>query len=134
MAATKVLDSWALMAFFEDEAGAEKVEELLLKAEESGKPLLMCVVNWGEVWYNIARRQGEQVADRFMDDIGKMAIEIVDVDRELTLLAAKFKARHSMAYADCYAAALAKLRRGDLVTGDKEFESIAREVRIQWVR
>ena len=134
MAATKVLDSRALVAFFEDEAGAEKVEDLLLKAEESGKPLLLCVVNWGEVWYNIARRQGEQVADRFMDDIGKMAIEIVDAGRELTLLAAKFKAKHAMAYADCYAAALAKLHRCDLVTGDKEFESIAREVRIQWVR
>jgi len=134
MAATKVLDSWALMAFFEDEAGAEKVEDLLLKAEESGKPLLMCVVNWGEVWYNIARREGEPVADRFMDDIGKMAIEIVDADRELTLLAAKFKSKHTMAYADCYAAALAKQRRGDLVTGDKEFESVAREVKIQWVR
>ena len=134
MAATKVLDSWALMAFFEDEAGAEKVEDLLLKAEESGKPLLICVVNWGEVWYNIARRQGEQVADRFINEIDKMAIEIVEADRELTLLAAKFKAKHAMAYADCYAAALAKLRRGDLVTGDKEFECVAREARIQWVR
>lgn len=134
MAATEALGSWALMAFFEDEAGAEKVEDLLLKAEESGKLLLMCVVNWGEVWYNIARREGEQVADRFMDGIVKMAIEIVDADRELTLLAAKFKSKHSMAYADCYVAALAKLRRADLVTGDKEFESVAREVKIQWVR
>ncbi len=134
MAATKVLDSWALMAFFEDEPGAEKVEELLLKAEESGKPLLMCVVNWGEVWYSIARREGEEVADRFIDDIGKMAIEIVNADRELTRLAAKFKSKRAMAYADCYAAALAKLGRADLVTGDREFESLAGEVKILWVR
>lgn len=133
MAATKVLDSWALMAFFEDEAGAEKVEGLLLRAEESGKPLLMCVVNWGEVWYNIARREGEPVANRFMDDIGKMAIEIVDADRELTLLAAKLKSKHVMAYADCFAAALAKQRRVDLVTGDKEFKSVVGDIKVLWV-
>jgi ribonuclease VapC len=134
MGATKVLDSWALMAFFEDDAGAEIVEELLLKAEESGKPLLMCVVNWGEVWYNIARRQGQQIADRFIADIGKMAIEIVDADAELTMLAAKFKAKHAMAYADCYAAALARLRKIDLVTGDKEFKLVVGEVKILWLR
>lgn len=133
MAATKVLDSWALMAFFEDEAGAEKVEGLLLRAEESGKPLLMCVVNWGEVWHNIARREGEPVANRFMDDIGKMAIEIVDADRELTLLAAKLKSKHAMAYADCFAAALAKQRRVDLVTGDKEFKSVVGDIKVLWV-
>ncbi len=31
--ATKVLDSWALIAFFEDEPAAERVERLLVKAE-----------------------------------------------------------------------------------------------------
>ena len=31
--ATKVLDSYALMAFFNDESGAAEVERLLLKAE-----------------------------------------------------------------------------------------------------
>jgi ribonuclease VapC len=134
MGATKVLDSWALMAFFEDDAGAEIVEELLLNAEESGKSLLMCVVNWGEVWYNIARRQGPLVADRFINDIDKMAIEIVDADVELTMLAAKFKAKHAMAYADCYAAALARLRKADLVTGDREFKLVAGDVKILWLR
>jgi predicted nucleic acid-binding protein len=134
MGATKVLDSWALMAFFEDDAGAEIVEELLLKAEESGKSLLMCVVNWGEVWYNIARHQGPLVADRFINDIDKMAIEIVDADVELTMLAAKFKAKHAMAYADCYAAALARLRKADLVTGDREFKLVAGDVKILWLR
>ncbi len=132
--AAKVLDSWALLAFFEDEPGAERVQELLFQAEESGKPLLMCVVNWGEIWYSIARRLGETAADRFVDGIGKMAIEIIDADRELTQMAARFKSKHGLAYADCFAAALAKLHRAELVTGDKEFHSVAREVKILWVR
>jgi predicted nucleic acid-binding protein len=134
MTATKVLDSWALMAFLEDEAGAERVEKLLLKAEEDGKPLLMSVVNLGEVWYNIARRQGENVANEFLAEIDKMAIEIVEADRALALLAAKFKSKHPMAYADCFAAALAKSHKADLVTGDKEFEAVDGEVKILWIK
>jgi predicted nucleic acid-binding protein len=38
-----------------------------------------------------------------------------------------------MPYADCFAAALAKLRKAELVTGDKEFRQIEDEVKIQWL-
>ncbi|MGK0199754.1 MAG: PIN domain nuclease of toxin-antitoxin system, partial [Yoonia sp.] len=36
-----VLDSYALIAYFRDEDGADTVETLLVKATQSGKPLLM---------------------------------------------------------------------------------------------
>ena len=53
--AAKLLDAYALLAFFEDEPGADLVRSRLLKAEESDLKLLMNVVNLGEVWYSIAR-------------------------------------------------------------------------------
>jgi ribonuclease VapC len=52
--AAKVLDSYALMAFFEDEPGADTVRSLILKGEEGTLNLVMSVVNLGEVWYSIA--------------------------------------------------------------------------------
>jgi hypothetical protein len=54
--AIKVLDSYALITFFEDEPGAEIVEALILKAEEGNVELAISVVNLGEVWYSIARK------------------------------------------------------------------------------
>ena len=54
--ATKVLDSYALMAFFEDEPGADFVRGLIHKAVESDTNLLMRVVNLGKVWYSIAHQ------------------------------------------------------------------------------
>jgi predicted nucleic acid-binding protein len=33
----------------------------------------------------------------------------------------RFKAKHRMSYNDCFAAALAKTRKAELVTGDLEF-------------
>jgi predicted nucleic acid-binding protein len=38
-----------------------------------------------------------------------------------------------MSYADCFAAALAKERKSDLVTGDKEFKQVEGEVSIRWL-
>jgi len=131
--ATKVLDSYALMAFFEDEPGADVVRGLILKAEESGVNLLMSVVNLGEVWYSIARTNSTETADQYIHEIEGMAIEIVDADWQLTHQAAAFKVNGNISYADCFAASLAKNRKAELVTGDKEFKPLEGEIKIAWI-
>ena len=131
--ASKVLDSYALMAFFEDESGADLVRELILKAEENKVNLLMSVVNLGEVWYSIARTNSPEVADQYIGEVRGMAIEIVDADWQLTRQAATFKVNGNISYGDCFAAALAKAKKAELVTGDKEFKSLEGEIKISWV-
>jgi len=130
---TKVLDSYALMAFFEDEPGADFVRGLLQKAVESDTTLLMTVVNLGEVWYAIARNNSPEIADQYIHEIKGMGVEIVEADWNLTRQAAAFKANGNISYADCFAAALAKLKKAELVTGDKEFKALEGEVKIAWV-
>ena len=131
--AAKILDSYALMAFFEDEPGADVVRELILKAEENKVNLLISVVNLGEVWYSIARTNSPEVADQYIGEINGMAIEIVDVDWTLTRQAASLKVNGNISYADCFAAALAKSKKAELVTGDKEFKPLDGEIRISWI-
>ncbi len=131
--APKVLDSYALMAYFEDEPGADLVRELILKAEENRINLLMSVVNLGEVWYSIARTNSHEIADQYIGEIRGMAIEIVDVEWQLTRQAAAFKVNGNISYGDCFAAALAKNRKAELVTGDKEFKPLDGEIKISWL-
>jgi len=131
--ATKVLDSYALMAFFEDEPGADTVRSLIFKAEEGSVNLLMCIVNLGEIWYSIARSNSPEIADQYVHEINGMAIEIVDADWTLTRQAAAFKVNGGISYGDCFAAALAKLKKAELVTGDKEFKSLDGEIKISWL-
>lgn len=131
--ATKVLDSYAVMAFLEDEPGADLVRGLILKAEEGSVKLLMSVVNLGEVWYSIARTTSPETADQYVREIQGMAIETVDADWQLTRQAAAFKAEVNIAYGDCFAAALAKDRKADLVTGDKEFKVLEGEINVTWL-
>ncbi len=131
--ATKVLDSYALMAFFEDELGADHVKDLILKAEENRVNLLISVVNLGEVWYSIARTNSSEVADQYIGEIEGMAIEVVDADWNLTRQAATFKVNGNISYGDCFAAALAKSHKAELVTGDKEFKVLDGDIKISWI-
>lgn len=133
--ATKVLDSWALMALFNDEPAADEVEKLLLKAETGNPKLLMTVVNWGEIYYSVMRGASQGMAEEKAREVAGMPIELVPVgaDLELVRQAAFFKATKRLAYADCFAAALAKLRRGQLVTGDKEFKAVEGQINIGWL-
>jgi predicted nucleic acid-binding protein len=48
-------------------------------------------------------------------------------------LAADFKARHKISLADAFAAALAKERNTELVTGDPEFKPLEKEIKINWL-
>jgi len=132
---TKVLDSWALMAFLYDEPAAEEVESLLVKAAAERHTLLLCVVNWGEIYYCIARADGEPAAEQKAALLLTLPIEIVPVTDDLHLVreAAKMKARHRMSYAGCFAAALARLRHAELVTGDPELKEVEGEVKVVWL-
>ncbi len=130
---TYVLDASALMTFFEDRAGAEKVEELLAKGAETKRPVLMSVVNWGEVYYSVWRARGEKAAGVTLREIAQLPIQIVGVDMELSKLAATLKAEHNLPYADCFAGALAQARKAVLVTSDKGFERLRGVARTIWL-
>jgi len=130
-----VLDSYALLAYLEAEPGSERIRELLEAAEARKCHLYMCVVNLGEVMYIVERERGLPKAQETLARIDELPIEIVNVDRTLTLAAAHLKMDCPIAYADCFAAALSQLKNISLVTGDPEFSKIKPDcnVRIEWL-
>jgi ribonuclease VapC len=129
-----VLDSWAIMSYLQGEPSAEKVADIIADAHEDNVPLLMSVVNAGEVWYIIARRTSEADADRSIRELKQLGIQWIDADWEIAHEAGRFKAKHKMSFADCFAAALAKHRKAQLVTGDHEFKQVEADVIINWLR
>jgi len=134
--ATKVLDSWALLAFFEDDPAAAEVEELLAEADHGTHTLLLSVVNWGEVYYSTMRKVSQKAAEQKAAEIAVLPVELVpgEADLHLARQAAIYKASGKLAYADAFAAALAKLRNAELVTGDHDFKAVEGEIRIGWLK
>jgi predicted nucleic acid-binding protein len=132
-AAVRVLDSYSLIAYIEGESGKDTMIDVFRSARDSGKALLMSVVNWGEVYYITLREAGREQADHVAHLISTLPIHIVPADLELTKQAAEFKAEHKMSYADCFAAALAKAKKAELVTGDKEFKQVEGDIKLFWL-
>lgn len=129
-----VLDSWAVLAYVEDEPpAAQKVGDIISDADDEGLPLFMSVVNVGEVWYIIARKTSPAEADEGVAQLRRLGIKFVDADWLMVQQAARYKSRHRMSYADCFAAALTKQKTAILLTGDLEFKQLEREISIGWL-
>lgn len=63
---TYVLDASALIAYYNDEDGAERVQELLDQAARSEAFVQMSAVNVCEVYYDCLRIAGHQRADELL--------------------------------------------------------------------
>jgi ribonuclease VapC len=134
--ASKVLDSWALMAFYNGESAADAVEEILFQGSEGRHHLYMSVINWAEIYTAYARGESVEAAEAKAREIATLSIEIAGVGADLKLArqAAIYKARGGISYGDAYAAALAKEKKAELVTGDPEFKRLEKEIKIHWLR
>ena len=132
----KVLDSFALIAYFRDEPGAETMEDLLVSAGKKDSPLHMTDVNYAEVKYSIMKKDG--AAGAWLAEAAKvlqgLPIDFHPTTRTLADFAADFKAHSNLSLADAFAAALAKERKAELVTGDPELRALEREIKIHWLR
>ena len=134
MPAAQVLDSHALLALLRDEPGAEAVATILEKAGQRDQPVHMTEVNYAEVQYTIRRKDGEAAWQTVAGDLVAAPIQFHPADRRLADLAADFKSRFKLSLADAFAAALAKEKKAELLTGDPEFKALAKEIRINWLR
>lgn len=109
------LDSWAVVAWLDGDAPAA---DLVQAALDVSRPW-MSWINLGDVAYQLERRHG---ADEAAWTVGRLRaiVALDDVTAERVLAAARIKAAHPIAFADCFAAATAAARDATLFTGDPE--------------
>jgi len=112
---TVCLDSWAVLAWLDgDEPAATTVQ----RAFTVERPW-MSWLNVGEVAYQVERRHGRDEAALVVRRL-RAAVALDEVNGERVLAAAHLKARHPIAFADCFAAVTAAARDATLLTGDPE--------------
>ena len=133
MRAAPVLDSYALLAFLRGETGEDRVAALLEKASIRDAPLLMTEVNYAEVKYTVVRKDGAERWEEIARELPTLPIEFRTADRALADSAADYKARYKISLADAFAAALAREKNAELVTGDPEFKPLEKEIKITWL-
>jgi predicted nucleic acid-binding protein len=128
-----VLDSYALIAHFEDEAGGEEVRKILRAASAGKTELFLSVINLGELYYNTLRERQQEKAEEVLFLVEQLPINIMNADLEMTLEAARLKGVYPVAYADCFAAALGIRHKAKVVTGDPEFRKFENLLLVEWI-
>jgi len=134
MKSSYLFDSHALLAFFQNEDGAQVVAEILRKAISQDIDRLVCVINVGEIIYLTKRRFGDQKKLQILAKIQQLGLQTLPVPDSIVFQAAEIKADYPISYADCFALSCAINRSAILVTGDPEFKLVSHLVEIQWIR
>lgn len=129
-----VLDTFAVMAYFQAESGGEKVLELLEKAGKEEVPLAMSLINVGEVAYLASRARGREKAQFMLSDLRSLPITFYEATEERIFAAAWLKAEYPISYADAFSASLAQELNAFLVTGDPEFKVIKEGLSLYWLK
>ena len=132
--AASVLDAHALLAFFRGEDAGVPVKELLHKAATADRPLHMTEVNYAEVKYMLLKKDGAEMWDQAAEVLKSLPVEFHPATRALADTAADFKARFKISLADAFAAALAKEKKAELVTGDPELKPLEKEIKMNWLK
>ena len=129
-----VFDSSAVLALLLEQPGADLVEGLLAKAAEADRPILVSAVNWAEVLSVVERKHGAAGVEHARRFEATMPLEVAPSDQEQAELAALLKNSAGLGLADAFAAALAKSLKADLVTGDREFKAVEKDITVVWLK
>lgn len=127
-----VFDACAVIALLQEEAGASMVRDLLVAEERC----LLHAVNACEIYYDLYRRDGPEIADGLEEVLAGYGLELIEeVLSSLWRTAGKLKgAWRRVSLADCFAVALTLENSATLVTTDhREFDPLA-EARVCPIR
>jgi len=128
-----VLDSFALLAYFQAELAGPAVRALLEDARDDKVALHVSLMNVGETYYIMARAKDISQADAMLSDIRALPIILQPATEDRILAAARLKAQYALSYADAFAVALGQELSATVMTGDPEFNAVAHVVKLEWL-
>ena len=123
---TYIVDACAIVAFYKDEKGADKIEKLLDEAVSGQSIIYMNIINLIEVYYLFLRTFGQDKANFFLEEIYKLPISIVEtIDTMIFSETSRLKVQYAIPLGDSIGLATAIKLNGTFVTADhNDFEEI----------
>jgi PIN domain nuclease of toxin-antitoxin system len=131
---TYVLDSSAILRYLDDEAGAERVAEII-KSHLAGRcEAIISAVHWGEVAGVTCKIHGRRAMELVLSRLSAFGFRVVGVDAERAVRAALVKVKRDIPYVDAFGVELAGESRDRVfVTADFDFKGASRDVRIEFL-
>jgi predicted nucleic acid-binding protein len=118
-----LLDTKALIAFFNNEDGADKVEVILKEIDENRADGFISAITITELYYLYSRRIGERVAKERVEQLRRSNLQVVPINEDIAMKAGEYKIQ-AIPIADALIAASAYLIDAPVVTDDEHFEKV----------
>lgn len=129
-----ILDASAILALFQQAQGFARINRLMKDALVVKHSIMMSAINWGEAYAVVLCDRGESSAQQAKMSLAGLPVQLISATPDMAIEAARIKVHFQLSYADSFAAALAIANHATLVTGDSDFQKIARQISILWLR
>jgi predicted nucleic acid-binding protein len=131
---TYVLDSSAILRYLDDEAGAERVADIIKSHLAGGCAVMVSAVHWGEIAGITGKAHGRAAMDLVISRLSAFGFEVVPADAERAVRASLIKLKRQIPYVDAFGVELAA-ETGDrvFVTADFDFKPASRDVTIEFL-
>ena len=122
-----VLDTSALLALRDDEAGADQVAKIFRLAQRRKALCVVCFMTPMELLYRVWKDEGEAAGKLAYAQCLALPLAVRHEDEKLLRKAAEIKANHPLSLADAWIAACSILEGAILVHKDPELETLGCE-------
>jgi len=122
-----VLDTSALLTFWNNEEGADIVERIL----RSGTRVSVSFMSYMEGRYRIWKNTGKEESEEFSKYLNLLSLERIDITDQIFEKAIEIKATNSLSVCDSWIIATAMVTGSVLVHKDPEFEQVKGIVKLK---
>jgi predicted nucleic acid-binding protein len=131
---TYVLDSSAILRYFDGEAGSARVSEII-KSHLAGRcEAVISAVHWGEIAGVTGKLHGSQSMEMVLSRLTAFGFQIIPADADRAVRAALVKLKRDIPYVDAFGVELAaEVKEGVFVTADFDFKPASRNVKIEFL-
>lgn len=119
-----LLDTSALLSLRDNEAGADRVAEVLDLGTQGKAKCYGCFITLMEVFYRVWRDEDRAAGQLAYQQCLALPIDWLSNTESLLVRAAGYKAMHSLSLADAWIAACASEHSAVLLHKDPEFKSL----------
>ena len=126
-----VFDTSAIFAFAENEAGADRVNQILALAGTREYHVYLSFVSIAELYYITWQEMGRSSALELIALVKTLPVSIIESSERLSLLAGSIKANHRLSFADAFVVATTSILGGTLIHKDPEFEQTNGFIRLE---
>ena len=130
---TYALDASALLRFLDDEAGSDRVSEIIKSHVSGNCKAIVSAVHWGEIAGVTCKFHGRAVMDSVLARLEAFGLEIVPATGERAVRASLIKLKRRVPYVDAFGAELVDAADHVLVTADFDLKPARKDIKIEFL-